>query len=95
MRMIGLLFITLVLVMGAFFTALNAQSVEVNYLIGQITLPLAVIVLGPFIIGLLLSSLYFGIKTFVLKNQINRLEKRIKKLNAHSHQVEPLLKDIK
>lgn len=63
------LLVAIILVVAA-FTALNAQSVEVKYLIGTRTLPLAVVCFISLISGLLIGFLIMLGKVLRLKKQV-------------------------
>ena len=95
MRIVTLLFVILLVILGAFFTALNAQPVVVNYLIGKVELPLAVLVLAPFILGILMASLFFGLRIFLLSSRNKRLDKKLKKIQNQVDNTEQLIRDIK
>jgi len=59
-RIIGLLLTLLLTIVGIAFAALNANAVHVNYLIGSSELPLIVILLVSFFMGILMSMLILG-----------------------------------
>ena len=81
MRIISLLLTLLTLLIVIAFTLLNAKTVEVNYLIGSMTLPLAVIMLITLLIGTILSGVFLGFSIIKLKAQNKWLESKLR----HSH----------
>lgn len=97
MRIITLLFVILLVVLGAFFSALNSESVKVNYLFGNAELPLAVIVFIALGIGILLTALSLGFRVFWLKLKNKRLNSKLKQLEANVHQQsqQELIREIK
>lgn len=50
-KILGILLFFLVLVLGISFSSLNSGAVEVNYYIGKIQLPLSVVVVCSFALG--------------------------------------------
>ncbi|MBN9288721.1 MAG: hypothetical protein BGO43_08610 [Gammaproteobacteria bacterium 39-13] len=79
MRIIGVVLTILLIIVGIAFTALNAQSVEINYLIGEKNLPLAVILLASLTLGIVLSVLLMGFSLLKLKAKNKWLESKLKK----------------
>lgn len=75
LRLVLLVFIILLI---SAFTALNAQWVEVKYLIGARSLPLAVICFISLVSGLLIGFLIMLGKVLSLKKQIYLLNYKIK-----------------
>ncbi len=78
-RIIGVVLTILLIIVGIAFTALNAQSVEINYLIGEKNLPLAVILLASLTLGIVLSVLLMGFSLLKLKAKNKWLESKLKK----------------
>lgn len=83
MKIISWFLTILVIIIGVAFTALNAKSVEVNYLIGSKSLPLAVILLIALTIGVLLSMLFLSVTLIKLKAKNKILMSKLK----HSQEV--------
>jgi len=83
MKIISWFLTILIIILGVAFTALNAKSVEVNYLIGSKTLPLAVILLITLTIGVLFSMLFLGITLIKLKTKNKILMSKLK----HSQEI--------
>ena len=88
MRTIGMLLTILLIILGIAFTALNAQSVEVNYLLGSKQLPLAAILMICLTLGVLVTGLSMGYSVLKLKAKNKWLESRLRKtqeqLAAHT-----------
>lgn len=80
MRIFGVVLTLLLIIIGIAFTALNAQSVEINYLIGEKALPLALILFVTLAVGVLLSVLLMGFSVLKLKAQNKWLESKLKKV---------------
>lgn len=78
MRVISLILTLLIVLIGIAFTALNAKTVSINYLIGVKELPLAVITLIAFFIGIFLSILMMGVNMLKLKAKNKWLESKLK-----------------
>lgn len=87
MRTIGILLTILLIIVGIAFTALNAQAVEVNYLLGSKQLPLAAMLLLCLVVGVLVTGFTLGFSLLKLKAKNKWLESRLKKSQdqlAHS-----------
>lgn len=85
MRILSILLILLFIIVGTAFAALNAETVEVNYLIGQTEMRLAVVLLIAFTSGILISVLLLGASIIKLKAQNKWLQSKLK--NAQPHEV--------
>ncbi|MBS0286042.1 MAG: LapA family protein [Proteobacteria bacterium] len=79
MRTIGILLTILLIILGIAFTALNAQSVELNYLLGSKQLPLAAVLLLSLTIGVVLTGFTLGFSLLKLKAKNKWLESKLKK----------------
>ncbi len=64
-------------------TAFNTQTVEVNYLIGTISQPLPVLILGAFTAGVLIVLIFFGISGFIWKSRAKSLQKQIERIHKN------------
>ncbi|RUR12185.1 LapA family protein [Legionella sp. km772] len=89
MRILLLVFYILLIIVGVSFAALNAASVEVNFYIKTISMPISVLMtimlgLGVLIGFLLFISRYWRIKIECrkMKNQLKLTEKEIKNLRS-------------
>lgn len=87
-KIIGWIITLAIIVMGVAFSALNAQSVSVNYLFGKSELPLAVILLLAFGLGVLLSILILGPKIVSLATKNKWISNKLKKAEDHMSHME-------
>lgn len=88
MRIVGVLLLLMLIIVGIAFTALNAQVVEINYLIGSKQLPLAAILLVCLILGVFLSTLIMGFSLVKLKAKNKWLESKLKRSQEHLTQAQ-------
>ncbi|MBS0290063.1 MAG: LapA family protein [Proteobacteria bacterium] len=86
MRFIGIMLIVILIIIGIAFTALNAQMVEVNYLIGTKQWPLSAILLCCLTLGVLMSVCTMGFSLLKLKAKNKWLETKLKKAQELSTQ---------
>lgn len=87
MRIITLLLTLMLIIAGIAFAALNAKAVQVNYLIGTIELPLAVILLVALSVGILLSIFILGMSLLKLKAKNKWLESKLKRFENQLAQI--------
>lgn len=73
-RIFRIVLMIMIILLVAAFTALNAQSVEVKYIIGSRSLPLAVVCFIALISGLILGFL-------IMLGKVLRLKKKLFTLN--------------
>jgi lipopolysaccharide assembly protein A len=85
MRIVSTIITLGIILIGAAFTALNAQHVEINYLIGTRELPLAVILLIALALGVVLSILTMGFSLIKLKAKNKWLEIKLNNIQTHVH----------
>lgn len=78
MRLVGILLTLILIIAGVAFAALNANVVELNYLVGSKALPLAVMLLLALVIGSLLSLLILGLSLLKLKAKNKWLAHKLK-----------------
>ena len=78
MKIVRLVLLAIIILIVTAFTALNAQWVEVKYLIGTRSLPLAVVCFIALISGLLLGYLIMLGKVLSLKKQVFLLNYKMK-----------------
>lgn len=79
MRIISVIISVLLILIGIAFTALNAQPVKINYLLGSTDLPLAVILLISLIMGSVVALLLMSIGLIKLKAQNMWLSSQLKR----------------
>lgn len=78
-RLIGWIVTILIIILGVSFSALNAQSVTVQYFVGESELPLAVVLLIAFAVGVILSIVTLGTKILSLSAKNKWLAKKLKR----------------
>lgn len=79
MRILSIVLTLLLIVVGIAFAALNAKAVEINYLIGETELPLALMLLISLISGILITMLLLGVSIIKLKAKNKWLEGKLKR----------------
>ncbi len=77
-RIVGFLFVLLVLVFGLFFGLLNADPVQVNYYFGSRELPLSFVLVMMLVIGALAGALAGLGVVLRSKREVRRLRKEIR-----------------
>jgi len=89
MKIIKYFFLTFIALLGVSFACLNAQTVAINYYIGNILLPLSLLIAMTLVIGSFLGifamiSLYFRQKTllFRLQHRLKLAEKELANLRV-------------
>jgi lipopolysaccharide assembly protein A len=89
MRLLMLLVYLILILLGVSFAALNAASVKVNFYFKTISMPISVLMIIMFGVGLLIGFLLFlyrywrlKVSYLKLKNQFKLTEKEIKNLRA-------------
>jgi len=75
MRFVSLIALSLIALLGLSFAVLNAQAVSLNYYIGVGEVPLSLLLVGVFILGVFLGCLCFIPTFFKLKFEIRRLRR--------------------
>lgn len=78
MKLLLCLFVILFGIWVAFLGFFNYQIINFDYVFGEISWPLFLIVLFSFVIGAFFATLLFGTKAFFLKNSLKSLQKEIK-----------------
>ncbi|MFI4936950.1 MAG: lipopolysaccharide assembly protein LapA domain-containing protein [Candidatus Berkiellales bacterium] len=77
MRVIGMILALILLVVGAAFAVLNAKPVEINYFFGSADLPLALLLLIAFALGVVLCMLVMGFSLMKLKAKNKWLQSKM------------------
>lgn len=94
MRFIKFIVVILIMMVGAVFAVLNADSVEINYYFGSRELPLSLILTITLGLGLVLGILAGMGRVLGLKREINALRKRSQMVNEEVNNLRALpLKD--
>ncbi|MGD8911983.1 MAG: LapA family protein [Candidatus Thiodiazotropha sp.] len=76
MRLIKLIIIILIMLLGAVFTVLNADPVEINYYFGRRDVPLSLILTIALGLGVVLGVLTGMGRVLGLKRELHSLKKR-------------------
>ena len=71
-----IIFIT-VFAAGAAFSAINNGSVDIQYYLGMVTLPLSVVVIVSLVTGIVLGALAIFIGSLRLRYENRRLQKKV------------------
>lgn len=89
MRIVGYIFLLIIIFLGVSFATLNSELVTVNYYVGHRTLPLSLLLVSIFVIGSflgILSSLWIILKIkmqkYGLQQKLKLAEKEIENLRA-------------
>jgi len=77
-RFISILFIVLILLLVLLFTLLNAEPVSLNYYLGQLEQPLALILVVTFVAGALIGLLSSIVMVLSSRCEASKLRKHIK-----------------
>ncbi|MGE4349905.1 MAG: lipopolysaccharide assembly LapA domain-containing protein [Candidatus Berkiella sp.] len=88
MRLLGWIFTLIIIIFGVAFSALNATRVNINYLLGKQDLPLSVIILISFAVGIILSIIILGTKIISLTAKNKWLTSKLKKTEDHINHLE-------
>lgn len=78
MRFLKLLFILLVMLVGAAFAVMNADIVNLNYYFGTVELPLSVVLVGAVCLGALLGMLAGLAGLAGLKRENSSLRRKVR-----------------
>ncbi|PLY16800.1 MAG: DUF1049 domain-containing protein [Sedimenticola sp.] len=78
MRFLKLIFIFLIMIIGAALAVMNADPVQLNYYFGSIQLPLSVVLVGSIAAGAVLGLLATLAGFFRLKRQNVELRRKAK-----------------
>lgn len=73
MRLVMLILYLILIVLGVTFAVLNAGSVDINFYIGKVTLPLSILMVIMLGIGLLIGSSLFLCRYWCLRLEYNKL----------------------
>ncbi len=77
-RFISTLFIVLILLLVLLFTSLNADPVSLNYYLGQVEQPLALILVVTFVAGALIGLFSSVVVILSSRHEVSSLRKQIK-----------------
>lgn len=94
-RIFVIVVLVLVLCIGATIGYFNAQPIRLDYLAGQIELPLIALVLADFFLAVLLTLLVCGGRILSLKGEARRLRKQLRDAEAELKTLRNIpLKDV-
>lgn len=77
MRLINFILLISVVLLGITFACLNAESVTINYYFKQSTLPLSLLLVFDFGMGMVLGLLVSMVNLFKMKSENYRLKSKI------------------
>jgi len=86
-RFISIFFIILILLLVLLFTKLNAEPVSLNYYLGQIEQPLALILVVTFVAGSLIGLLSSVLVILSSRHEVSKLRKQIKQIKHTEQEV--------
>lgn len=78
MKIFGFIIILILLVLGVTFALLNATPVSFHYYIGVKEIPLSILLVLSFVLGLVIAFIVMSISILRLKAQKRSLNKRLK-----------------
>ena len=78
MRLISYLIVFIILIFGITFACLNAETVNINYYVNSIDLPLSIVLVSTFVAGGLFGLLASSVALIKIKKRNFQLGKRIK-----------------
>ncbi len=78
MRIISFIFLIILILLGITFAILNAEAVNINYYFGHSQLPLSLLLVLTFSIGLLIGLLVCSVFYLRAKRENYRLKSRLK-----------------
>lgn len=81
-KIVGILLFFFVLVLGVSFSSLNSGAVEINYYIGKIELPLSVVVVCSFALGVVCSLLLTMLHTVGQRWRLGQLRREVARKSA-------------
>ncbi len=76
-RVITIVIFIAVFILGAGFSAINTSPVAINFYLGTVTLPLAVLIVLAIFVGAALSATALSISALRLRYENHRLNKKL------------------
>ena len=76
-RIIIIILFVIVLLLGAGFSAVNLMPVDINYYLGVLSLPLAMVIIAAIILGTVLGVLALSTSILRLRYENRRLRKKL------------------
>lgn len=88
MKIVRYLFLTLIIVLGFTFACLNTTAVSINYYIGTSLLPLSLLLIMTFAVGMIIAMIFnlawvvqLKRKNYLNRQKIKRLEQELSQKN--------------
>lgn len=76
-RVITIVIFIAVFILGAGFSAINTSPVAINFYLGTVTLPLAVLIVLAILVGAVLSATALSVSALRLRYENRRLNKKL------------------
>lgn len=76
-QIIAITIFVLIFIIGAGFSAINMMPVTLNYYLGAVTFPLAIIIVLAILLGAILGAIALFTNTLGLRYENRRLNKRL------------------
>ena len=77
MNAIRYIFVLLLILFGVSFAILNSEMVSINYYLGAKQMPLSILLMVDFGLGLLIGWIGMGFRVMSLKTSLYRLKKKL------------------
>jgi len=77
MRLLMLLFYLILIIIGVSFAALNATAVKINLYIIQFSIPISVLIIIVFGVGIIIGFLLFLCRYLRLKHEYKKVKKQL------------------
>ena len=81
-RLITIVLLIAVFCLGATVSVFNWAPVTFNYLAGEAAIPLILLLLAAFVVGLAVMGLLNLVRIFMLRRDLRRLQRQIRELEA-------------
>lgn len=89
-RLLGFLFLVVLVVLGLSFAVLNAQSVSLNYYFGYRDIPLSMVVVLSIAVGAVIGVLVSAGLILRMKAQTRQLKRKLRNAEKDSDQLRVL-----
>lgn len=76
-RILTIAIFIIVFTVGAAFSAINTNPVEINYYLGTLAAPLSVVIVLSLIVGIILGALAIFLSSLRLRYENSRLNKKL------------------
>ncbi|UJF31627.1 LapA family protein [Paenibacillus hexagrammi] len=78
----------------AIFAVINVESVQVNFLFAQTSLPLILVILTSTLLGGLIVGLFGVLRYYQLQRKVKQLEKQVKAMSPTSELSDPAVQAL-